>query len=394
MSLIGKTTDRLLLNRKTILLLYIVFSVTASTQMVLLGKKTFTEGGREYTHYNNYVIFKYSFYHLIQNKDLYVHYPEEQYDLFKYSPAFALFFGIFAFLPEYPGLLIWNLVNALMLYFAMFALPKINTRTKIFMLLIIIIELMTSLQNTQSNGLIAGLIIMAFVMLEKDKSFLATLCIISTVYIKLFGVVAIALFAFYPKKGKLILYSLFWSCVFLILPLVAVSFSQLKFLYSSWVHLLLNDHSVSDGVSVIGWLKSWFNLDLSKGLILIIGAVLFLVPFIRIKQYGNYLFRLLTLSSILIWIIIFNHRAESATFIIAMSGVVIWYFMQDRKTIDLALLILAIVFTTLSPTDIFPEVVRNHFIKPYALKAVPCILIWIRIYYDLLFSSMSTLKEN
>ncbi len=249
----------LLLNPKTVLILYIVFSVAASTQLVLLGGKTFQEGGRGYTHYNNYVIFKYSFHHLVQDKDLYIQHPEDQYDLFKYSPSFALAFGIFAALPDYLGLLMWNLINALFLYFAIFSLPKINTKAKVSMLLVIIIELMTSMQNTQCNALIAGLIIMTFVLLERDKHFLATLCIVSTIFIKVFGVVAIALFIFYPKKTKLILYTLFWSAFFILLPLVVVDFAQLKFLYSSWLNLLINDHSVSDGVSVIGWLKTWFN---------------------------------------------------------------------------------------------------------------------------------------
>jgi len=51
----------------------------------------FADGGF-YSHYNNYIIFKQSFYHLIAQKDLYIHYPQEQYDLFKYPPTFALLF--------------------------------------------------------------------------------------------------------------------------------------------------------------------------------------------------------------------------------------------------------------------------------------------------------------
>jgi hypothetical protein len=377
--------NRIILKPKTLFILYVVFALAASTQVVLLGKKTFTEGGSEYTHYNNYVIFKYSFHHLIQDKDLYIHHPEEHFDLFKYSPSFAMVFGVFAYLPDFIGILLWNLINALMLYYAMFSLPNLTDRAKASMLLIIIIELMTSMQNTQSNALIAGLIIMTFVLLEREKPFLAALCIVSTVFIKIFGFVAFALFIFYPSKGKSVLYSLFWSAVFLFLPLLIVDFSQLKYLYSSWLNLLVNDHSISEGVSIIGWLHSWFNLHISKELIVLIGAALFLIPLIRVKQYSNYSFRILTLSSVLIWMIIFNHRAESATFIIAMSGMVIWFFSHKRKPIDLILLLLAFVFTSLSPTDIFPRTVKTNFIWKYKLKAVPCILIWFKILYELVF---------
>ncbi|HJX71374.1 MAG TPA: glycosyltransferase family 87 protein, partial [Bacteroidales bacterium] len=293
-------------------------------------------------------------------------------------------------LPDFAGILLWNLVSALMLYFVMFSLPNLTTRAKASMMLVIIIELMTSMQNTQSNALIAGLIILAFVMLERDRPFFAALCIVSTVFIKIFGVVAFALYIFYPRKGRLILHSLCWSVLLIFLPLLVVDFSQLKFLYSSWLDLLINDHSVSEGVSVIGWLTSWFNIDISKGFIVMVGAVLFLIPFIRVKQYSNYSFRLLTLSSVLIWMIIFNHKAESATFIIAMSGVVIWYFSQEKTTWNLILLVLAFVFTSLSPTDIFPRTVRINFIQRYALKAVPCIAIWLKTIWELVFRQHST----
>jgi len=388
-----RTIDSLLI-LKAVLILYIVFAIAASTQVILLGEKTFTEGGREYTHYNNYMIFKYSFHHLVGDKDLYIHHSEDHYDLFKYSPSFAMLFGVFAFLPDFVGILLWNLMNALMLYFAMFSLPNLTIKAKASMLLIVIIELMTSMQNTQSNALIAGLIILAFVMLEREEPFIAALCIVSTVFIKIFGIVAFALFIFYPRKAKLVLYSLCWIAFFLFLPLLAVDFSQLKFLYSSWFNLLVNDHTISEGVSVIGWLKSWFNLDLSKGLIVLIGAVLFLIPLARVKQYSNYSFRLLTLSSVLIWMIIFNHKAESATFIIAMSGATIWYFSQERKAWDIILLILAFVFTSLSPTDIFPRVVRIKFIGPYALKAFPCIMIWFKIVFELIARQHSTRPDE
>src|SRR4030042_3589385 len=140
-------TINFLLKPRTVLILCIVLAVAASTQVMLLGKKTFTDGGREYTHYNNYVIFKSSFHHLVQDKDLYAYHPEDHYDLFKYSPSFAFVFGLFAVLPDFAGILLWNLVSALMLYFAMLSFPDLSVRAKASMLLVIIIELMTTMQN-------------------------------------------------------------------------------------------------------------------------------------------------------------------------------------------------------------------------------------------------------
>jgi hypothetical protein len=94
--------------------------------------------------------------------------------------------------------------------------------------------------------------------------------------------------------------------------------------------------------------------------------------------------------------VIFNHMAESPTFIIAVAGVAIWFYSQKPTTLNIALLILAVVFTCLSPTDIFSTYVRKEIFQPYVVKAVPCILIWLKISYDLLFDKINPnlIEEN
>jgi hypothetical protein len=361
---------------------FIVILLTA--QSLLLKPKTFVSGGLEYTHYNNYLIFKQSFFHLIENKDLYQSYPAEHWDYYKYSPTFSLLIAPLANLPDALGLFSWNLLNVLVLFFALWKLPPSLGKKRLFMLGFILIELITSIQNSQSNGLIAGLIVCAFLFLEKKQIVLASLFIVLTIFIKLFGVVALALFVFYPHKRKAIIYTICWILILAILPLFVVSFSQLSFLYQSWLILLNNDHSAAWGMSVAGWLHSWFGIE-SKNVIVIIGVVLFCLPFLKYKFFNNLKFKLFFLSSILIWIVIFNHKAESPTLIIAISGVAIWGFSQKIKVENVVLLIIAIIFTTLSPTDIFPKSLRNNYIVPYVLKAVPCILIWFKITLDLIF---------
>ena len=139
----------------------------------------------------------------------------------------------------------------------------------------------------------------------------------------------------------------------------------------------------------IGWLKTWFNLESNKVLILVTGLVLLLMPLLKVKKYANYFFRLTMLASILIWIVIFNHRAESPTFIRAVRGIVIWFYSQIPKTDNITLLVVVIIFTCLSPTDLFPRYVRQNFLEVYVIKAVPCIIIWLKINYDLLVDKLT-----
>ena len=380
--------NRFLVNRKYILILVLIIAVFASLQSYFGGLKTFEEGGRLYTRYNNYVIFKQSFFHLLENKDLYILHIEEQADLFKYSPSFALLFGILAILPDVIGLTLWAILNAAVLFFSVYYLPNINVRTKGMILMFVFLELLTTLQNEQSNALIAGLLIFAFGFLERGKYWLASLCVVSTIFIKLFGIVGLALYLLYPNKFKLTYTTLFWTVLFTFLPLIVIDTNQFIFLYKSWVNMLANDHSISDGLSVIGWLKTWFGWQVNKTYVSLAGVLLFCLPLLKIREYKNYTFRILLLASILIWVVIFNHRAESPTFIIATCGVALWYFAQVQKKENFILLILAFVFTVLAATDIYPKFIRQQYIWPYVIKAVPCILIWGKITYDLLIGNL------
>jgi len=378
-----------ILQKKILVILFVLLALFASIQSIKSGTKTFLEGGLQYTHYNNYVIFEKSFQHLKDNKDLYIAYPEEQWDLFKYTPTFAAFFGLFAIFPDWLGLSLWNLFNALILLFAVYCLPKFSLQQKSIILLITLVELMTSMQNSQSNALIAGLLILTFGLLEKDKFILATLCVVFSVFIKLFGIVGFALFLFYPQKGKLIFYSVLWTILLLAVPLLFISIGQYKYLFTSFGKMLDHDHTISYGYSVMGWLNSWFGITINKLYVVLTGALVFMIPFIKITNFKYFTFRVLTLASILIWIVIFNHKAESPTFIIAMAGVSLWFVASPKNYVNVGLFVLAFLFTSLSPTDIFPRFIRVEYVNPYCLKVLPCILIWLKIIYDLI-----TFKEK
>ncbi|TDB66856.1 glycosyltransferase family 87 protein [Arundinibacter roseus] len=389
-----KRINNLLINKKAILILVGLVVVLATLQSYIGSMKTFPGSEILYTSYNNYLIFKQSFFHLIDQKDLYILYPQEQWDLYKYSPAFALLFAPLASIPDLLGLLLWNAMNAFVLFLAVYSLPHFSLRTKGLVLLFVLIELLTSLQNEQSNGLMAGLMILSFGMLERRRYWLASLCLVASIFIKLFGIVGLALYLFYPNKWKLTYTTGSWVLLFASMPLLVVSWDQLLFLYQSWGYLLANDHSISDGLSVIGWLKTWFGFQPDKTIVSLIGVLIFCLPLALLKKYQVYTFRLLMLASVLLWVVIFNHRAESPTFIIAISGVALWYYGQSRSAVNFSLLILALIFTILSPTDIFPGFVRSEWFQPYVVKAVPCILIWIKLTYDLVLGTMAPRVES
>jgi hypothetical protein len=364
--------------------LFLLIAIAGSLSQYLKGPQFFNN--LPYTHYNNFIIFKQSFYHLLQGKDLYALYPSEYWDFYKYSPSFALFMAPFFIFPDLIGLILWNVLNCLVLYFALMKVSGIDRKAKSLLLLFVMIELFTSVQNAQSNGLLAGLLIMAYSALEKKEVLLATLLIIFSFYLKIFGIAAVILFFLYPEKLKFILYSTAWMFILGILPLLLISPEQLHHLYQGWINLLISDQSVSQGLSVMGILLSWFSLQIPKTLILLIAVVWLFIPLIRRQHYFSEKFKLNYFAALLIWLVIFNHKAESPTYIIAMSGVGLWFFSQKITPLNLALTVFAFIFISLSPTDLFPKVLRDSLIIPYQLKALPAVLIWLKIQYDLFFS--------
>ena len=369
--------------------LYLLVAIVASLQDLLHAQKAYLPNGLFYFEYNNYIIFKNSYFHLIEGKDLYRLFPAEQWDLYKYSPAFSLFFSLFAYFPDYIGLVLWSLLNALLVFFAILQLPAFSPQKKSWMLLFCAIELLGSIQNAQSNGLMAGLIIMAFALMEQKRYGWAAFCIVFSVYIKIFGAAAFALCLLYPSKTRMATYIIFWMLFLAIIPALAAGFSQLGILYQHWFRLLQDDHMVSQGLSLVGVLNAWFRVNVSKNEVAIAGILIFCIPLLRWKYYSIYSFRLLMLSSVLLWTIVFNHKAESPTFIISMCGIAIWYFAKSRTRGDRFLLLLSFVLTTLSVSDLCPRFVREEFIRPYRIKALMSVVIWIKVVIELMFEKFS-----
>ena len=372
---------QLVSQQRTWFIFFALFAAGISIQSLLLGLKDI--GGVIHTHYNNYVIFKYSFWHLLEGKDLYQLYPEDHYDLYKYSPSFALLFGLFAGLPDWIGLILWNGLNATCFVLGIHLLKGISNSNKALALGICAIELFTSLHNAQANGLMAGLMILALAMLQREKIALATLFVALAFFIKLFGIVAFSLFLFFPQKGRMFVWAIFWFALLSLLPLFVVDWDQFVLLHKSWFTLLTADHGRSYGFSVMGWLYYWFGLELEKSIVLLIGIFSFVALLFRVRCYPNNEYRIKMLALVLLWVILFNHMSESPTIVIGMAGASIWFISGKRNTLNEVLMVFAFVFTSLSSTDLFPAFVRREIIYPYVVKIFPLILIWMKLIADI-----------
>jgi hypothetical protein len=86
------------------------------------------------------------------------------------------------------------------------------------------------------------------------------------------------------------------------------------------------------------------------------------------------------------FVVLFSTGSESSGYIIALVGVVIWYTAcpWQRTRWDIFLMVFVFILSSLSPSDLFPAFLRKQYVQPYALKALPVVLVWFQLCYEML----------
>ncbi|MDI9355914.1 MAG: glycosyltransferase family 87 protein [Chitinophagaceae bacterium] len=372
-------SHRFFLNKKYIIGIIFLLSTFAAVHKYTLNS------------YNNYKIFKGVYYHFVQKLNLYATYPQEYGDANHYGPFFSLIIAPFAILPDIIGVILWNICTVLVFIIGIWKLP-IYEKYKVAIFWITLNELYTSIVSFQFNPALVGLILLTFVFLEKNKLFLASLSLLIGFFVKIYGIVGIAFFFFIKRKTAFVITFLITGIVLFFLPTILSDLSFLTESYFDWKESLIHKNAENEShqhhmsnISFLGLCYKILGIYIHPLIGVAIGSFFLILILARYSQHNNFYYRLFVLVDILFCIILFNTGTESPTFIIAYVGIAIWFLLSPKNTYILSLFIFAFIITSLSPTDIFPEFIRNNYIRPYALKALPCLIIWIDITYKLLF---------
>jgi hypothetical protein len=372
---------RLFNNKWFILAVFILLPIITSYRQYHTG-----------THHNNYLIFIYTYFHATDHLSLFSAYPEYS-DVNHYGPLFSLVIAPFAMLPEYIGMFLWELVNVLCLYYAVQTLP-LDVRKINAVYWIIAHEVLTALFACQINPSITAIIILSYTLIDKKQNFWAACLILLGTFIKLYGIVGLAFFFFVTEKPRFIIYCIFWAVIFFVLPMLFFTPQYVLEQYKEW-YISLSAKQLENAtllswqdISVMGIVRRVTQNPAIPDLpFLIAGVILFCIPYLRTNQYQLPTFRLMYLASTLIFTVIFSNSSESPTYIIAFTGVAIWFIIQKRpiSPISTALFIFSILLTTLAPSELYPKYIRINYIMHYSLKALPCVLIWLFISYQMIF---------
>ena len=341
-------------------------------------------------HNNNFLIFRGVFWHTLQQTSLYAEYPAEYFDTNFYGPFFSLVIAPFAVVPEWLGLWMWLTALSLFLFAAIRQLP-VRQGIQIATLWFCAHELLTSLFMAQFNIAIVAGIILTFVCLQRERDFWAAFWLMLGTFVKLYGIVGLAFFFFSKHKGRFIASLLFWAVVMFAAPMLISSPEYIISQYGEWYQSLTaknaqNIFSGGQNISLLGMARKISGCASYSDLWLILpGMALLGLPFLRWKQFRHLPFQLTIVASVLMFTVLFSTGSESSTYIIAFVGVALWYWVApwSRSRWDIALMIFAFILTSMSPSDLFPAYIRKTWVQPYALKALPIVLIWLQLTWEL-----------
>ena len=339
--------------------------------------------------HNNFLIFRGVFWHVWNRTPLYTAYPEEYWDVNHYGPFFSLVFAPFAVVPEWLGLILWCVSLSLFLYVTI-RRSDLTKHQQIFILWFCAHELLTALFMQQFNVAIAAIIVLAFFLIEKERDAEAAFFIVVGTLVKLYGIVGLAFFFFSKHKLRFIVALIVWGALLFVLPMLISSPEYIIGQYHEWIVCLTekngeNLDSIAQNISLLGMVHRTTGMAFSDLWLIIPGLLLFGVPYLRLSQYQHKAFRQTLLASVLMFVVLFSTGSESSGYIIALVGVVIWYTAVpwQRNGWDIVLMIFVFVLCSLSPSDLFPAYLRKEWVQPYALKALPVTLVWLKLCWEM-----------
>ena len=301
---------------------------------------------------------------------------------FLYTPVFTTIYAPIFLLPEWLGPFVWNGFNYCMLCLAIKTLPQplAPYRMKIFLFLLLLI-----LQSTfcfQYNMVVCYIFLFAFTLLENDKPFWATLLIMISATTKYYGAIELGLLLCYPKFWRNMGYALFWGVVLLLLPTINTAFDNVFVFYKDMWGTYESHRGAADypGLFYVPGLKSLLlpNLRIVQlSVLVLIGAMFFWLN----KRWSDFRFRVETLAVMMGYIILFSDSPETHTYIIALSGYMMAFWLQpQRSKFDWILFWLLFVNFCILPVDaLCPTPVYRFFHNNFWLDVYCMAIAWIRV---------------
>ena len=351
--------------------LYVLLAAGVTAQRLVLHKQ------------NVFRIFSSAFHNLVAGRNIYAAHPDQYFDFFRYTPVAALAFGPFAVVPEWLGLAAWNTVNGLALYWAVRRLlPRAQAQ---LVLLLVMGDLARTMQSCQSNGVVTALMIAAFLAYAADRPLRGALAVAGGAAIKIFPVGA-ALFALLRRDRwrALGMVAAAAAVIFFVLPMAFIGPRDLVIQYARWA---AQEHAETfkPMYSVMDVLDVWTGYYGPRLPIQLAGVAILLLPLaLRRRPQDDPSWRLTLLCSLLVFSVLFNYGAEPPSFVIATTGIAVWYAAGRRTKLQGVLLGLTLALVTGEGLGIWPQAIRHAWMDDARIRVLPVLAAWIAMQWELL----------
>ena len=308
-------------------------------------------------------------------------------DYFKYSPTFALLFAPFAWLPAFVSAYAWSVLNFAVAYAGIACFVDDPSRRKTA-LVASLFGVALSTDGDQSNLLVLGLFLLGARAFERGDH-AAPWLVSAGAFIKLFPAMGAAFALFRPRKGRAAVGLACALAAFAVLPLAVVSPSRLLADYRSWRSLLAWDHG-NQGWSAMHMAQAGLGVAWSNAAMQACAIALQAVPIALGARFGtDAAWRRTLACSLLSFGILFNHRAEYATYAIAAAAAGIWLSLSAPSRWKTLLVVASMIapgpfFARADPSVVgaFAMIAAHRVFHP--LRVVPAFFVWVWMQRDLL----------
>ncbi len=352
-----------------------------------------------FTRYDtNFVIFRNAAQHLRAGLDLYASYPLQHADIYKYSPTFALAFVPFALLPIAVAHALWMLLCSVCVWAALASLYD-DKRLGIAWV-IVAGSLLLDLQRAQTNALVAALMIFSMAASQRGQVWRASFQVAAGTAVKLFPLVAAIGWIWQPAKLRALLVGGIAGGVLIAAPLFVTPFDTLVAQYHSWFaretldaaegvgacwHCATGSVSGSDLYGGIMFHARLLAPTLPHWPVQLAGLAILLLPAALCRaDWSAPTFHRRMLASTLLFTVLFNHQAESPSFILALCGIAIWYCEGTRTRWHTLTLLVTVAIVSYGTSDLIPHDMRTSLMIPYRLRTLPCFAIWLLLQSEML----------
>jgi hypothetical protein len=329
----------------------------------------------------NFEIFRTASRHLFTGDDLYAEYPAAHTDRFKYSPTFALLFAPLAWMPWPLALFFWSALNAMLLFVAVERV--LPSRQAMLALALMHLEVLRGMQNAQSNALVAALIVLAFAEMERGRHWRSAAAVALGASVKIFPLAALTFALPHRRALRTGIAAAAVGALLVVLPLLVTSPATLMAQYQSWRAVESTD-ALQRWFSIMAVVSRWTASAWPNWIMQLAGTLALLVPLaLRRDRWNEPRFRQLYLCSVLLFVVLFNHQAERASYLIAFTGAAIWFASEPRERWRTALFGVAMLTIPVMSTLVPGAWLRTPTVMTYRL-ALPSFVIWLAIQRALL----------